>query len=146
MVKFGDNRMPERWWSKLKVNDENGCWEWQSGSKLPSGYGTFWWNGSKKGIHRVSHSVFNGPIPEGLDVDHICLNRGCANPAHLRAVTHRENMLYGNSLPARQARQTHCKRGHEFTPDNTKRQGNKRTCRTCLNAYKREWKRAHKPT
>jgi hypothetical protein len=73
-----------------------------------------------------------GPIPEGLTIDHLCRVRHCVNPAHLEAVSERVNILRGNGAGARNARKTHCVKGHAFTPDNLYRdyQGYRR-CRRC---------------
>lgn len=85
--------------------------------------------------HRVSYETFVGPIPAGLTLDHLCRNRGCCNPAHLEPTTIGVNTLRGESMAALHARQTHCLRGHEFTPENTHlqrgRHGTQRNCRTC---------------
>lgn len=81
--------------------------------------------------HRHYYVRTVGPIPSGLELDHLCRNRACVNPEHLEPVTHAENML------RRSISQTHCKNGHEFTPENTYirpgRDG-RRTCRTCQRA------------
>jgi hypothetical protein len=85
--------------------------------------------------HRAAYEVFVGPIAEGLTIDHLCRNRACCNPAHLEPTTMRENTLRGESQASIHARQTHCLRGHEFTPSNTYRMrgahGVQRLCRTC---------------
>jgi hypothetical protein len=83
----------------------------------------------------VAYELAIGPIPEGLTIDHLCRNRGCVNPAHLEAVTNRTNLLRGDGIAALNARKTHCKRGHEFTPENTYvwREGT-RACRACHTA------------
>jgi hypothetical protein len=77
-----------------------------------------------------------GPIPEGLNIDHLCRVKACCNPAHLEPVTQHENIMRSPiALAAINARKTHCKYGHEFTEANTIRTKNaKRQCRECHNA------------
>lgn len=116
------------------------CWLW-IGAKNPNGYGQFWWNGRLGLAHRYAYELLVGPFPDGLEPDHLCRVRGCVRPDHLEPVTHQENSLRGDSPPARQARQTHCKNGHAFTLENTRLQINragraKRHCRTCAKAWK----------
>jgi len=79
----------ERFWPK--VDKSGDCWEWTA-SKTPYGYGHF--NHSKKwvGAHRLSWQLTNGPIPDGMQVDHMCHNRGCVRPGHLRLVTPKQNV------------------------------------------------------
>ncbi len=96
------------------------CWVWTGGLNK-GGYATILGEESRSSelIHRVSFRLHHGPIQDGLVIDHLCRNRACCNPSHLRQVSHRENILCGTGASARQSRKTHCKRGHEFTPDNT---------------------------
>lgn len=99
---------------------ENGCVVWTGAVK--DGYGNIG-AGGQFGRHVRTHQVmyehFIGPVPEGLELDHLCRNRLCMAPAHLEAVTHQENVLRGEGLAAVNARKTHCDHGHEFTPENT---------------------------
>jgi hypothetical protein len=137
---FGDTRLPERFWSKVEPEPVNGCWIWVAA--MTSGYGSIGigsrTDGSRRRelAHRLSYKQLIGPVPEGLELDHLCRNRACVNPAHLEAVTHRENVLRGASLNAFNAKKTHCKHGHPFSPENTyvRKDTGSRMCRECLRA------------
>lgn len=103
------------------------CWVW-TGAISSEGYGRC---GSAY-AHRWSYEVFVGPIPEGLQIDHLCRVRKCVNPAHLEPVTQRENLLRGDGAGARFARRTHCSRGHALTPENTYAEKASPGARMCL--------------
>lgn len=82
--------------------------------------------------HRVAYEQAYGKIPESLVIDHLCRNGLCVNPYHLEAVDNITNVMRGEGAPARNARKTHCYKGHEFTPDNTHiSPQNRRICKTC---------------
>ena len=128
------NTTADRFWAKVTRDREDGCWEWTGG--MTSGYGRFFVGGQSRpkqvGAHRWAYQHLIGPIPDGLQLDHLCRNRACVNPAHLEPVSQRVNVLRGEGLSAKQARQTHCRHGHEFTPENTRMaKGRKRHCRQC---------------
>lgn len=108
------------------------CWLW-AGYRHPNGYGQVSIDKRKWLTHRYVYSTLVGPIPEGLTLDHLCRVRACCNPEHLEPCTLATNILRGEGPPARNARATHCKRGHEFTTDNIYwlQPGNRRCCRTC---------------
>jgi hypothetical protein len=124
------NDLHFRFWSRILIDPETGCWNWV-GYK-GHGYGYMTRGGGKRGsmrVHRWSWEQVHGPIPEGLVPDHLCRNRACANPAHLELVTQGENILRGIGVAAVQARKTHCIRGHDLsagyiTPG-------RRRCRVC---------------
>jgi hypothetical protein len=122
------------------VDAETGCWVWQRQIST-SGYGMTSYQGKYMGAHRAVYLLEKGEIPEGLELDHLCRNRACINPEHLEPVTRRENLLRGETRTARRARQTHCKRGHEFTPENTIIDGGTRRCRACKNERDRNYAR-----
>lgn len=86
-------------------------------------------------VHRAAYELANGPIPDGMQIDHLCRNRLCCNPDHLEAVTREENIARGNAPHMVNARKTHCKYGHEFSPENTlvTKRGS-RSCRQCAAA------------
>ncbi len=103
-----------------------GCWVW-SGSKQRTGYGQVAWQNIKWRAHRLFYSVFVGPIPAGLQTDHLCRNRACVRPSHLEFVTSAENTARGESPSAVNARKTHCPKGHKFDGGGVRR----RWCKTC---------------
>jgi len=127
----------ERFWAKVDADAE--CWVW-TGSLHPSGYGYFMAKDGKNWrSHRFAWTNLVGEIPKHMTLDHVCRNKPCVNPDHMEIVTAEENNARGGSVSALNARKTHCKRGHEFTPDNLYTQYNKgkpgRMCRTCTRTY-----------
>ena len=131
--------LPEQIVSKIGAPDENGCWPWIA-ARTKAGYSWINWRCKPQLAHRVIYELIVGPIPEGLQIDHLCRVRHCVNPAHLEPVTNRENGLRGVSPAALHAAQTHCKNGHEFTPDNTlirRKPKFARVCATCKRAADR---------
>jgi hypothetical protein len=131
----------ERFWSMVEVHHPAGCWEW-TGSK--SRYGSFSYKTSTgKGIsrssHRIAYWLLIGPIPNGLVLDHLCRNTFCVNPDHLEPVTNAVNVMRGYSPGAMNKIKTHCKNGHEFTPENIYTYPNKpgRQCRICKSELNR---------
>ncbi len=119
----------ERFASKFKVNLKTKCWEWQS--KQNTGYGLFSVGDTGYQAHVTIYQLLVGDIPKGLELDHLCKVKHCVNPAHLEAVTHRENTI------RRDTRKEVCARGHSLVEGNlywartSPLKTLKRQCRTC---------------
>src|ERR1700729_2218645 len=121
-------------YANLTWNLETGCYEWVRSTR--SGYGSVRYGGKKRYVHVVVYETEVGPVPEGLELDHKCRNRKCANLLHLEPVDHQTNVLRGDGLAALNARKTHCPNGHPLTDSNLSRWAlsrGRRSCRTCLN-------------
>lgn len=114
------------------VTDPSGCLIW-TGATTSSGYGQVRLDGRMVQVHRLMWVYATGrPVPDGLTLDHGCRTRACANPAHLEAVTHRENILRGESFAADHATRTHCPRGHALIEGNLVPASLRRGDRQCL--------------
>ena len=122
----------ERFDSNWTPEPNTGCWLW-TGSANKAGYGHTKHNGTTWVAHRLGWTLYRGPIPEGMFIDHMCRQKGCVNPDHLRLVTPRINAIENNDgITALNARKTHCKRGHALDEANTgTTHTGTRQCRTC---------------
>lgn len=107
------------------------CIRW-TGVHGPKGYGRISVGGKTRIVHRVAYEVLVGPIPEGLEIDHLCRVRDCINVQHLEPVTHLENVRRRRDNP------DECANGHPFTKENTHWYSQKgrdsnpvRKCRRC---------------
>lgn len=134
--------------ARIKIEDRgfsSPCWIWQLGLTV-KGYGRCRLNGHLRS-HRASYEAFVGPIPGGLQIDHLCRIKSCCNPDHLEPVTNRENVIRGLAAcgfvprSPRKNKPTHCTRGHEYTPENTaivsRGRYKGRQCRACARGYAR---------
>lgn len=133
-----------RFWAKVNFDglvpahqpDLGPCWLW-TGATDRAGYGQIAIGrraDGKRGAHRVAFALINGFWPPD-HTDHLCRTRVCIRPAHLEAVTQRENLLRGIGFAATNAVKTACLRGHPLDDENTfvARNGS-RSCRACRRA------------
>lgn len=136
--------LPERIKDKIYPEPNTGCWLWGGAISGRPGnqYGHVRWAGKVSRIHRVVYEMLIGPIPEGLDIDHLCRVGICCNPQHLEPVTTKINYARGVGHPNRY--KTHCKQGHEFTPENTYTFRRMRHCRICNRTRALAWYHEHK--
>jgi hypothetical protein len=81
----GKPTFEERFWAKVEKTES--CWNWTAGT-FATGYGSF---DSHKRAHRVAYELLVGEIPDGMVLDHVCHNRRCVNPGHLRVATVKQN-------------------------------------------------------
>jgi hypothetical protein len=133
-------RRPHGAYGLIDRIDVGDCWEW-TGRLDRDGYGHFGKHGRL--VHRMLWELLVGPIPDGLQIDHLCRNRKCVNPDHLEPVSSLENtrrgaprrgyngpVLRGSDHP--NSKKTHCPRGHQYIPENTATNARgARVCRTC---------------
>lgn len=135
----------QQFWSKVAIGSPRECWPWQAGDR-GNGYGQYWLNGKTLYAHRVAVELDGRSIAPGLVIDHICRNRLCCNPSHLRIVTRAVNNVENSeSVSAICAAKTHCPAGHSYSEENTRRRKNgSRECRECgrkqMKAYRQRAK------
>lgn len=117
--------------SQCVPEPNSGCWIWLKALDS-KGYGNLC-VGARKfiGAHRLAYQLHTGRDCDGLDIDHRCRVRSCINPLHLEAVSHRENMLRGDTLAAKLARRTVCPKGHLLSGENLFQTDKFRRCRQC---------------
>jgi hypothetical protein len=129
-------RQHTNFWAKVEKTDD--CWNWtgaKSGSPTKGYYGMFGLSPTVKLAHRVSYETTIGPVPVGLQLDHLCRNTLCVNPAHLEPVTAAENVRRAAAFVTR------CPHGHAYDEQNTWIDGRgRRNCKKCRAFRKRRWR------
>lgn len=164
---MGSGRIPleDRLWSRVLKGADDDCWLWV-GCLSTDGYGKIGEGGASASgskslfVHRVVYEMVIGTIPDGYEVDHLChtkecgktgkecLHRRCVNPAHLSAVTHRDNSIRDEcTASGKNVAKTHCPAGHEYNEENTRYEKNRngglsRKCRICDRELHRKIRRA----
>ncbi len=114
----------------------NGCWIW-NGSFNNQEYSCFHIkrNGTWVKIlaHRYSYELIRGPVPPGMELDHLCRDTRCINPDHLEAVTHQKNTERGEAgTYKRTTSKTYCIHGHQYSEENTYiNKHGFRSCKAC---------------
>lgn len=134
-----------KFWARIDIRGRGNCWLWLASTN--NGYGRFWIDNQHMAYaHRIAYELVVGPIPSGMDLDHVkargCRSRACCNPAHLEIVTRRENLIRGNHPNMIAARENRCRKGHPFAGSNVRYYMPKRPgavivryCRACARLW-----------
>lgn len=135
----------EAFWARVDKNGPGGCWLW-TGHLQPSGYArTRTPSGSSRAVHLIVYEMLVGPIPHGMQIDHVChtracnggsscAHRRCCNPQHLQPVTPLQNLARSSNFIATNLMTSHCPRGHPYSGENLRvNSRGARECRTCRN-------------
>ena len=129
----------DRFWGSTDKSDS--CWLW-TGTLDTCGYGQIKSKGKTLKAHRFAYELLVGPIPDGLQLDHLCRVRNCVNPDHLEPVTQTENVRRGTSFAVEHAAKTHCPQGHPYEGDNLYiiPTTGSRSCKACHAVASRKYK------
>jgi len=115
------------------IRGPGGCWLWTGGKS--DGYAMARIQGTMYKVHRLIYEELVGPVPAGLELDHLCRVRCCLNPEHLEPVQKRTNILRGEGACAVHARKVTCLQGHPLSGDNLYIEpGGGRRCIACREA------------
>lgn len=97
--RYSVSNLPGRIAARIRINSITGCWEWTARPmEREREYGQVRMGNRVLGAHRVVFELLVGPIPKGLQLDHLCRVTYCVNPAHLEVVTGRQNVHRGNGV------------------------------------------------
>lgn len=140
------NSLLTRFLAKFAIDPVSGCWNWTAFIN-EGGYGMITNDRKPRRAHRISYEIHVGPIPNGLDLDHLCRNRRCVNPSHLEPVTRKENLRRsptackagGVTTAALVRARKACPQGHLYSVENTvlTNDGKWRKCKECHRAQER---------
>lgn len=136
-IKLNDPRLPQRFWSKVTVNPDSGCWEWTA-AKDRDGYAMFRTPDGMRRGHRVAYLTLVGPI-DAETLNHDCAVRHCVNPNTDHAATPMSSV---DNVRDGKRRVTRCPQGHPYDEANTMLVGpekNRRACRRCYNDRSAEY-------
>lgn len=140
---FGDKRLPVRFWEKVSIDPDSGCWNWSAAKS--KGYGVFIMHHKRHSAHRLSFSIA-AHDPGSKFVLHRCDNPACVNPAHLFVGDQTANMqdmaAKGRWRKNNHAlKKTHCVRGHPLSGSNVRlNKHGHRVCRSCMSIHYKAWK------
>lgn len=133
--------LPAELADRIEPEPNSSCWLWTAARSGPAThrYGQLRYNGRPMRAHRLVYELLRGPIPAGLECDHLCRVTACVNPWHIELVTHKENLRRGIWTLPRGRRvgsggrsPAHCYRGHLYEADTTYvRTDRGRRCRIC---------------
>lgn len=128
----------DRFWSKVEKTTT--CWNW-IGAKSHQGYGQFTDHTSRSNwpAHRLAYELAVGPIPDGLQLDHLCRNRACVRPDHLEPVDAKTQASRRGAAVA--AQNTHCRKGHPYDLYGRRYPNGNRYCGECNRVSQREFQR-----
>lgn len=145
-IPFLSDKQRALFWSKVARAGEEECWLWR-GKPDSNGYGAFGMGGKVYRAHRVSVRVAGYSVPTNALIDHVCRNRMCVNPAHLRTVDARTNVFENSeAVAALNAAKTHCPQGHPYSGDNLVVKRGRRECRECRREYQQKRRANLAPT
>ncbi len=129
------------------VDEASGCWLWRQ-SLYSNGYARLTFKGKIYLAHRKSYETHVGPIPPGLDLDHLCRVRRCVNPAHLQPVSRSVNVSRGLVSTEHNwncgQNVTHCPKGHPYDVENTRMYKTHRLCRQCARLQSADYYRRNR--